>query len=118
MAGGDSRGATEFQGRANAPCLHLNQTLLKVGQWGLRPLKVSSHSQTFGRYYTMPFLGCVMVFGVMKLGIVFFFNREGRTALVTSFSVFKFMALYSLVEFTSVAILYSVSHYVALVPPS
>ena len=36
--------------------------------------------------------------------------REGRTALVTSFSVFKFMALYSLVEFTSVAILYSVSY--------
>ena len=38
--------------------------------------------------------------------------REGRTALVTSFSVFKFMALYSLVEFTSVAILYSVSYIV------
>lgn len=33
--------------------------------------------------------------------------KEGRAALVTSFSVFKFMALYSLTEFTSVAILYS-----------
>ena len=36
-------------------------------------------------------------------------HREGRAALVTSFSVFKFMALYSLTEFTSVAILYAVS---------
>ena len=35
--------------------------------------------------------------------------REGRAALVTSFSVFKFMALYSLTEFLSAAILYSVS---------
>lgn len=33
--------------------------------------------------------------------------REGRAALVTSFSVFKFMALYSLTEFLSAAILYS-----------
>ncbi|EGD74948.1 hypothetical protein PTSG_07173 [Salpingoeca rosetta] len=32
--------------------------------------------------------------------------REGRCALVTSFSCFKFMALYSFVEFTSVLILY------------
>lgn len=32
--------------------------------------------------------------------------REGRAALVTSFSVFKFMALYSLAEFISAAILY------------
>eukprot|EP00731_Ephydatia_muelleri_P014337 Em0008g57a len=31
---------------------------------------------------------------------------EGRAALTTSFSVFKYMALYSLSEFTSVAILY------------
>lgn len=34
---------------------------------------------------------------------------EGRTALVTSFGVFKFMALYSIVQFISVTILYSVS---------
>ena len=32
--------------------------------------------------------------------------REGRCALVTSFSCFKFMALYSFVEFNSVLILY------------
>ena len=32
--------------------------------------------------------------------------KEGRTALVTSFSIFKFMALYSVTEFTSVVILY------------
>ncbi|KAJ2779083.1 hypothetical protein H4R18_004211 [Coemansia javaensis] len=32
--------------------------------------------------------------------------REGRAALVTSFSCFKFMALYSIIQFTSVSILY------------
>eukprot|EP00730_Choanoeca_flexa_P014697 TRINITY_DN6522_c0_g1_i1.p1 TRINITY_DN6522_c0_g1~~TRINITY_DN6522_c0_g1_i1.p1 ORF type:complete len:862 (+),score=245.74 TRINITY_DN6522_c0_g1_i1:22-2607(+) len=32
--------------------------------------------------------------------------REGRAALVTSFSCFKFMALYSFIEFTTVLILY------------
>ena len=35
--------------------------------------------------------------------------REGRAALVTSFGVFKYMALYSIIQFTSVLILYSVS---------
>ena len=39
--------------------------------------------------------------------------REGRAALVTSFGVFKYMALYSLIQFTSVLILYSVSFYLA-----
>jgi cation-transporting ATPase 13A2 len=34
--------------------------------------------------------------------------REGRCALVTSFGIFKYMALYSLVQFTSVLLLYSV----------
>ncbi|PWN25160.1 hypothetical protein BDZ90DRAFT_281756 [Jaminaea rosea] len=33
--------------------------------------------------------------------------KEGRAALVTSFSCFKFMALYSLIQFTSITILYS-----------
>ncbi|KAJ2855263.1 hypothetical protein J3B02_002262 [Coemansia erecta] len=32
--------------------------------------------------------------------------REGRAALVTSFSCFKYMALYSIIQFTSVSILY------------
>ncbi|ORY01301.1 putative Ca2+ pump [Basidiobolus meristosporus CBS 931.73] len=32
--------------------------------------------------------------------------REGRAALVTSFSCFKFMALYSIIQFTSVCFLY------------
>eukprot|EP00727_Mastigamoeba_balamuthi_P003847 m51a1_g1346 putative atpase (1146) ;mRNA; r:338230-342684 len=32
--------------------------------------------------------------------------KEGRCALSTSFSVFKFMALYSMIQFTSVVILY------------
>ena len=36
--------------------------------------------------------------------------REGRAALTTSFGVFKYMALYSIVQFVSVCILYSVSH--------
>lgn len=34
--------------------------------------------------------------------------REGRAALVTSFGVFKFMVLYSLMEFMSIVILYSI----------
>ncbi|XP_059609643.1 polyamine-transporting ATPase 13A3 isoform X2 [Phlebotomus argentipes] len=34
--------------------------------------------------------------------------REGRAALVTSFGIFKYMAAYSLVQFTSVLILYSI----------
>lgn len=33
--------------------------------------------------------------------------REGRCALVTSFSCFKYMALYSLIQFTTVTLLYS-----------
>jgi magnesium-transporting ATPase (P-type) len=33
--------------------------------------------------------------------------REGRCALVTSFGVFKYMALYSMVQFVSVLILYT-----------
>ncbi|KAJ6654962.1 hypothetical protein lerEdw1_006433 [Lerista edwardsae] len=35
--------------------------------------------------------------------------REGRAALVTSFCVFKFMALYSIIQYLSVLLLYSVS---------
>lgn len=34
------------------------------------------------------------------------FRREGRAALVTSFSCFKYMSLYSAIQFTSVSILY------------
>ncbi|XP_077998030.1 polyamine-transporting ATPase 13A3-like [Glandiceps talaboti] len=34
--------------------------------------------------------------------------REGRAALVTSFSMFKYMALYSMIQFVSVMILYSI----------
>lgn len=34
--------------------------------------------------------------------------REGRAALVTSFGIFKFMILYSLLEFTSTFILYNI----------
>jgi cation-transporting ATPase 13A3/4/5 len=33
-------------------------------------------------------------------------DSEGRAALVTSFSCFKYMALYSAIQFTSVSILY------------
>ncbi|XP_061456915.1 polyamine-transporting ATPase 13A2 isoform X2 [Rhineura floridana] len=35
--------------------------------------------------------------------------REGRCSLVTSFAVFKYMALYSLVQFVSVLLLYTIS---------
>uniref|UniRef100_A0A674NVX0 ATPase 13A3 n=1 Tax=Takifugu rubripes TaxID=31033 RepID=A0A674NVX0_TAKRU len=34
--------------------------------------------------------------------------REGRAALITSFCVFKFMALYSIIQYISVTLLYSV----------
>ncbi|XP_023559889.1 probable cation-transporting ATPase 13A3 isoform X1 [Octodon degus] len=34
--------------------------------------------------------------------------REGRAALMTSFCVFKFMALYSIIQYTSVTLLYSI----------
>ncbi|KAH0624303.1 hypothetical protein JD844_008007 [Phrynosoma platyrhinos] len=34
--------------------------------------------------------------------------REGRAALITSFCVFKFMALYSIIQYVSVTLLYSV----------
>lgn len=33
--------------------------------------------------------------------------REGRAALVTSFSCFKYMSLYSAIQFTSVSFLYA-----------
>lgn len=35
--------------------------------------------------------------------------REGRAALVTSFGIFKYMAAYSLTQFVSVMILYSIN---------
>uniref|UniRef100_A0A674MXZ1 Polyamine-transporting ATPase 13A3 n=1 Tax=Takifugu rubripes TaxID=31033 RepID=A0A674MXZ1_TAKRU len=35
--------------------------------------------------------------------------REGRAALITSFCVFKFMALYSIIQYISVTLLYSVN---------
>ncbi|CUA66608.1 hypothetical protein RSOLAG22IIIB_00049 [Rhizoctonia solani] len=41
------------------------------------------------------------------IGCVIEVIREGRAALVTSFSCFKYMALYSLIQFTSVTLLYS-----------
>uniref|UniRef100_A0A452RAB0 ATPase 13A3 n=1 Tax=Ursus americanus TaxID=9643 RepID=A0A452RAB0_URSAM len=47
--------------------------------------------------------------------------REGRAALMTSFCVFKFMALYSIIQYFSVTLLYSVSTDIELVaqrPPS
>lgn len=38
-----------------------------------------------------------------------FLCREGRCSLITSFSLFRYMALYSLTQFCSVLILYTVS---------
>lgn len=35
--------------------------------------------------------------------------KEGRAALVTSFSCFKYMALYSLIQFTTVTLLYAIA---------
>ncbi|KDR75783.1 hypothetical protein GALMADRAFT_97655 [Galerina marginata CBS 339.88] len=41
------------------------------------------------------------------IGCVIEVIKEGRCALVTSFSCFKYMALYSMIQFTSVTLLYS-----------
>ncbi|KAJ4483302.1 hypothetical protein J3R30DRAFT_3834078 [Lentinula aciculospora] len=41
------------------------------------------------------------------IGCVIGLIKEGRSALVTSFSCFKYMALYSLIQFTTVTLLYS-----------
>ncbi|KAH9485007.1 putative cation-transporting ATPase [Psilocybe cubensis] len=41
------------------------------------------------------------------IGCVLEVIKEGRAALVTSFSCFKYMALYSMIQFTSVTLLYS-----------
>lgn len=42
--------------------------------------------------------------------VTFWFHREGRAALITSFCVFKFMALYSIIQYISVTLLYWVSY--------
>ncbi|KAG7098658.1 hypothetical protein E1B28_000574 [Marasmius oreades] len=44
---------------------------------------------------------------IPDIGCVIELIKEGRAALVTSFSCFKYMALYSLIQFTSVTLLYS-----------
>ncbi|KAH9036902.1 P-type ATPase [Lactarius hengduanensis] len=41
------------------------------------------------------------------IGCVLEVIKEGRAALVTSFSCFKYMALYSLIQFTTITLLYS-----------
>ena len=41
------------------------------------------------------------------IGCVVSVIKEGRAALVTSFSCFKFMALYSIIQFTTVSFLYA-----------
>ena len=48
-----------------------------------------------------------LIFNGFDLSICY--HREGRAALVTSFGVFKYMALYSFIQFVSVLILYTVS---------
>ena len=43
-----------------------------------------------------------------EMTVFVFLYREGRAALITSFCVFKFMALYSIIQYISVTLLYSV----------
>ncbi|KAH8547645.1 hypothetical protein BGW37DRAFT_230305 [Umbelopsis sp. PMI_123] len=43
----------------------------------------------------------------MDIGCVIDVIKEGRAALVTSFSCFKYMALYSIIQFTTVTLLYA-----------
>jgi cation-transporting ATPase 13A2 len=47
---------------------------------------------------------CPSLYGAILLTAVF---SEGRAALVTSFSCFKYMSLYSAIQFTSVSFLYA-----------
>lgn len=49
---------------------------------------------------------CLGQCDIFNLILCCFFFREGRAALVTSFGIFKYMACYSLTQFTSVLILY------------
>lgn len=53
---------------------------------------------------------------ISNISCVFKIIQEGRCALVTSFALFKYMALYSLIQFSSVLILLYVSiiHYLFL----
>uniref|UniRef100_A0A9J7YVB8 ATPase 13A3 n=1 Tax=Cyprinus carpio carpio TaxID=630221 RepID=A0A9J7YVB8_CYPCA len=44
----------------------------------------------------------------LRVSHMLFLHREGRAALITSFCVFKFMALYSIIQCLSVALLYSI----------
>ncbi|KAH7888606.1 hypothetical protein F5I97DRAFT_1854044 [Phlebopus sp. FC_14] len=44
---------------------------------------------------------------IPDIGCVIEVIKEGRAALVTSFSCFKYMALYSLIQFTTITLLYS-----------
>ncbi|KZT40553.1 hypothetical protein SISSUDRAFT_1044071 [Sistotremastrum suecicum HHB10207 ss-3] len=44
---------------------------------------------------------------IPDIGCVIQVIKEGRAALVTSFSCFKYMALYSLIQFTTITLLYS-----------
>lgn len=46
-----------------------------------------------------------------------YFHREGRAALITSFCVFKSMALYSIIQYLSVILLYSVKALLFLFTP-
>lgn len=45
---------------------------------------------------------------VKNISSVITLLREGRCALATSFSSFKFIALYSIIQFVNVIILYSI----------
>lgn len=62
----------------------------------------------------MSFLPCISVAApftsqVQNISCVKLLALEGRCALSTSFAIFKYMALYSLIQFFSILILYNVS---------
>lgn len=62
-----------------------------------------------GSQHLHPFFGMGFVAGLCCRADGGSACREGRCSLVTSFGVFKYMALYSLVQFVSVLLLYTVS---------
>lgn len=57
----------------------------------------------------------ILSFLILMISDFLTFQREGRAALITSFCVFKFMALYSIIQYLSVTLLYSVNTQLSLI---
>ncbi len=81
----------------NEKLISLNEKLI-FNKW-----KVVYHKMRLSFHFVCFLSSCLTL-----LIFPFLIYREGRAALVTSFGMFKYMALYSMIQFTSVLIIYSV----------